>query len=141
MDKKNFVISLLSVIAMVLCAVIFGMSNAVLDTNSVEMQKIIGTWTPLFISTVYGEFHFNGDGSFVILYCYGPPFSEVRNETQNGTYTMQNGELILMFENSSVTVYHYIFSNNDTYVNLIRNIPIFEDQPNIVSFSLIRLPK
>jgi len=146
MDKKNTAIIMLSIIVVVLFTVIFGMYIKGIDTNSAEMEKFVGKWTPAVRPLkLYTSYNFKEDGAFVevVETFVGGVDNFYQTEIRNGTYEVQDGKLILTFEDSEVIVYQYIFSENNSSVMLIDNASLdgffnVEDSQNILRYTWIR---
>ena len=143
MDKKNSAIIMLSIIVMVLSTTLVVVLGTDVDTNSAEMEKIIGKWTPYVrLLKLYTSYEFKEDGTFIYREEWKPS-PENRIEIRNGTYQVQDGKLILTFEDSEVIVYQYIFSENNSSVILIGNASLDEvfndeDSPNMLGYTWIR---
>ena len=146
MNKKNTAIIMLSIIVVALFATIFGMSIKGIDTKSAEIEKFVGKWTPavrpLKLDTSY---NLKEDGTFVRVdkMFIGEVDNFYKTEIRNGTYEVQDGKLILTFEDSEVIVYQYIFSENNSSVILIGNASLDEvfndeDSPNMLGYTWIR---
>ncbi|MCX6667936.1 MAG: hypothetical protein NTV74_06870 [Euryarchaeota archaeon] len=146
MDKKNTAIIMLSIIVVALFATIFGMLSTDINTNSAEMGKFVGKWTPSArLIMLYESYNFKENGTFVKVdeMFLGGDVNIYQTEIRNGTYQVQDGKLILTFEDSEVIVYQYIFSKNNNSVILINNASLdevfnFEDSPNILRYTWIR---
>ena len=140
MDKKNSAIIMLSIIVMVLSTTLVVVLGTDVDTNSAEMEKIIGKWTPYVrLLKLYTSYEFKEDGTFIYREEWEPS-PENRIEIRNGTYQVQDGKLILKFENSEIIVYRYIFSENNSSVILINTglldeVFNFEDSPDISRYT------
>ena len=140
MDKKNSAIIMLSIIVMVLSTTLVVVLGTDVDTNSAEMEKIIGKWTPYVrLLKLYTSYEFKEDGTFIYREEWKPS-PENRIEIRNGTYQVQDGKLILKFENSEIIVYRYIFSENNSSVILINTglldeVFNFEDSPEISRYT------
>jgi len=119
MNKKNIVIIVLSIIIAILFAVILGMYTSNADSNSTEMQKFIGIWHPVVRPLpVDSSYNFKDDGTFIFRIDYAQHV-EAEDQVRNGTYKVQDGKIILTFENSEVIIYQYIFSKNNAYLTLL----------------------
>ena len=113
MDKKNSAIIMLSIIIFILSTTLVAVFSTGVDTNSEEMEKFVGKWTPSVRPIkIYTSYNFKEDGTFVRI----TETDGFQTEIKNGTYKVQDGKLILTFEDSEVIVYQYIFSNNNSVI-------------------------
>lgn len=146
MDKKITAIIMLSIVVLALFTTIFGMLIKGIDTNSAEMEKFVGKWTPAVrLQNFYTSYNLKVDGTFVRVdeTFVGGVDNFYQTEIRNGTYEVQDGKLILTFEDSEVIVYQYIFSENNSSVILIDNASLdeafnAEDGQNILGYTWIR---
>ena len=116
MGRKNAAIVFLSIITIASFATTLVLSSSNMDTNSTEMQKFIGRWW-LNIQ----EYNFHSNETFRYLrypLCGTPPLGEVYEI--NGTFKIENGQLILMFKNL-FWIFDYSFSN-DNFILTLTNI-------------------
>ncbi len=150
MDKKNSTIIVLSFIVVVLSTTLVVLFNTEVDTNSAEMKKFVGVWVPS-VRLIMGEttYHFREDGIFVqqdeflnLEDTSDEPKNFYKTERRNGTYEVQDGKLIITFEDSEVIVYNYIFSNNNSVILIdddsLEKIYNNEDNSHILRYTWLR---
>jgi len=108
------------------------------DDDKDGLSRFVGRWTavvrPLPIEASY---LFKEDGTFTYRVSYSSHV-EQEDEIKNGTFTIENGNLILLFENSEEQVFRYIFSKNDKYVTLLDESFDVEKDPNILQFTWMK---
>jgi len=140
MKKKKVILGAFGIVAILLIIVLAGClsDKEINDKSESDFFKFIGSWTavarPLPISTTY---NFREDGTVTHKVSYAAHY-EQEDQIKNGTFTVENGNLIIRFENSEQQVFRYIFSKNDNYVTLLDDTFDVEENPNVLQFTWMK---